>query len=169
MNDLSDEAERVDETPRKGEGEIKLANGIKFATIWRGVARSHEPKSGKNIQDKSSRAGDSLLDPSVPFNGKLARFEGAVREVVRPVAEPTSAMEALSDISANVQVIVQRAAPLVELQSVIQELQKLHDFLKIEGERLEGEISKYAQISKSTTIAPRAIANHILNLTSHEH
>jgi hypothetical protein len=169
MNDLSDEAERVDQTPRKGEGEIKLANGIKFATIWRGVARSHEPKSGENIQDKSSRAGDSLLDPSEPFNGKLARFEGAAREIVRPVAEPPSAMEALSDISANVQVIVQRAAPLVELQSVIQELQKLHDFLKIEGERLEGEISKYAQISKSTTIATRAIANNILNLTSPEH
>jgi hypothetical protein len=165
MNDLSDKAERVDQTPRKREGEIKLANGIKFATIWRGVARSHEPKSGENIQDKSSRAGDSLLDSSEPFNGKLARFEGAVREIVRPVAEPPSAMEALSDISAN----VQRATPLVELQSVIQELQKLHDFLKIEGERLEGEISKYAQISKSTTIATRAIANNILHLTSPEH
>ena len=169
MNDLSDEAETVDQTQRKPEGEIKLANGIKFATIWRGVAHSHEPKSGDNTQHKPSKPGGSPLDLSESFNERLATFEGAVREIVSPVAEAASANEAKSDISANLQLIVQRAVPLVELQSVIQELQRLHDLLETEGERLEREISKYAQISKSTMVATRAIADKILHLTGPEH
>jgi hypothetical protein len=168
VNDLSD-PEMGDQSRRTAERQIAIGVGTKAATIWRAAARLQDPPLGEISRDAAP--GDhSPPDSSETRKAKLAKFDGAVRQIVRPDADPSSsANETLPDMSANVQAIVQRAASLVELQSVIQELQKLHDFLKIEGERLEGEISKYAQISKSTTIATRAIANHILNLTSHEH
>jgi hypothetical protein len=159
MNDFSDDAETADQSANP-EGPITIGVGVKAATIWRaGALLQDEHPIGEISRDATS--GDrSPPDSSEPLNAKFAKFNGAVREIVRPDA--TRANETLSDMSANVQAIVQRAASLVELQSVIQELQKLHDLLHTEGERLEKEISEYAQISKSATTATRAIADSIL-------
>jgi hypothetical protein len=49
------------------------------------------------------------------------------------------------------------------MKSVIQELQRLHDFMKDEGERLEHEIAEYARLSKSTTSSTRLIADSMLH------
>jgi hypothetical protein len=49
------------------------------------------------------------------------------------------------------------------MKSVIQELQRLHDFMKDEGERLEYEIAEYARLSKSTTSSARLIADSMLH------
>ncbi len=139
------------------ERQITIGVGTKAATIWRAATRLQDPPLGE-ISGDAAQGGGSPPDSSETRNAKLARLDGAVREIVRPDANPPSANEALSDMSASVQTIVQRAASLVELQSVIQELQKLHDFLHAEGERLEQEISKYAQISRSVMSTTRAKA-----------
>jgi ABC-type transporter Mla subunit MlaD len=68
-----------------------------------------------------------------------------------------------TDFVANVDLLAQRAASLVELRSVIRELQQLHDFLQSEGERLQREISEYAQLSKATTNSTRLIADNMTN------
>ena len=164
MNDLSDDPETAGQPAPSSDGLITLASGTKVATIWRGVARLQDPKSAER---RESSGDNPLLHSSETFDAKLAKFEGAVREIVRPDVEPPSATEALSDMSTNIQVIVERAASLVELQSVIQKLQELHDFLHSEGERLEREISKYARINKAMTTSIRTIADdllHVLNL-----
>ena len=110
-----------------------------------------------------SRTNNSPLDTSETFNVKLAEVEGAVREMVQQDADPSNPEEAPREVTAaNVNVLVQRAASLSELQDIIRELQKLHDFLHSEGERLEQEISKYAELSKTTTTSTRLIANTIL-------
>jgi hypothetical protein len=57
----------------------------------------------------------------------------------------------------------QRAASLVELRSVIRELEQLHDFLQSEGERLQREISEYAQLSKAAMNSTRLIADNMTN------
>jgi hypothetical protein len=161
VNDLSD-PEMGDQSRRTAERQIAIGVGTKAATIWRAAARLQDPPLGEISRDAAP--GDhSPPDSSETRKAKLAKFDGAVRQIVRPDADPSSsANETLPDMSANVQAIVQRAASLVELQSVIQELQKLHDFLHLEGERLEQEISEYARINKSVTTATRAIADSIL-------
>jgi ABC-type transporter Mla subunit MlaD len=68
-----------------------------------------------------------------------------------------------TDFVANVDLLAQRAASLVELRSVIRELQQLHDFLQSEGERLQREISEYAQLSKATANSTRLIADNMTN------
>ena len=168
--DLSDNTQTDEAHPKvnaveDGGRHIKLASGIAFTTIWRGaaVAHSHEPKSGETMRSLFSRTNNSSLDTSETFNVKLAEVEGAVREMVQPDADPSNPEEAPREVTAaNVNVLVQRAASLSELQDIIRELQKLHDFLHSEGERLEQEISKYAQLSKTTTTSTRLIANTIL-------
>ncbi|MFZ0838145.1 MAG: hypothetical protein WAM77_11875 [Xanthobacteraceae bacterium] len=138
MNDFSDDAETANQSRPTRERPITIGVGVKAATIWRAAA---------------------LLQDEHPI-GEISR--DATSGDRSPPDDATRANETLSDMSANVQAIVQRAASLVELQSVIQELQKLHDLLHTEGERLEKEISEYAQISKSATTATRAIADSIL-------
>jgi hypothetical protein len=133
MDDFSDDAETANQSQPTPERPITIGVGTKAATIWRASVRLQDPPPGKVSRDGAP--GDS--------------------------SSPDSS-ETLPDMSANVQALVQRAASLVELQGVIQELQKLQDFLHTEGERLEQEISEYAQISKSVTTATRAIADSIL-------
>lgn len=117
--DLSDNT-RTDETQSKvnavedGGRHIKLAGGIAFTTIWRGaaVAHSHEPKSGETMRSLFTRTNNSPLDTSETFDVKLAEFEGAVREMVQPDADPSNPEEAPREVTpANVNVLVQRATP----------------------------------------------------------
>ena len=53
--------------------------------------------------------------------------------------------------------------PLAQVQSLIGELQQLHDFLASEGERLEREISEYAQLTKSTKSSTQLVADNMLH------
>ena len=167
MNDLSDPETGGQSRPTP-ERQITIGVGTKSATIWRAAARLQDPPLGE-ISGNAVPGDRSPPDSSETRNPKLAKFDSAVRGIVRPDADPPSANETLPDMSGNVQAIVQRPASLVELQSVIQELQKLHDFLHAEGERLEQEISEYAQISKSVTTATRAIADNILKFPTIQH
>ena len=92
----------------------------------------------------------------------IAEIEGALRDVVRRDVKSSNSKEA-ADTAANVNSLVQRASSLGELKSVIQELQRLHDFMQTEGERLEQEIADYARLSKSTTNSARLIADSMLH------
>jgi EAL domain-containing protein (putative c-di-GMP-specific phosphodiesterase class I) len=100
-----------------------------------------------------------------PSNVKpVAEIEGAIREFVRQDMgnagrEPKDA----ADTAANVNSLVQRGISLRDLQSLIGELQQLHDFLQSEGERLEREIAEYAQLTKSTKNSTRLVADNMLH------
>ena len=118
MNDFSDDAETANQSRPTPERQITIGVGTKAATIWRAAARLQDPPLGEISRD-AAPGGSSPPDSSETLKGKLAKFEGAVREIVRPDADPPSANETLPDMSANVQAIVQRAASLVDLKSVI--------------------------------------------------
>jgi hypothetical protein len=102
--------------------------------------------------------------PDYPENTNVkpvAEIEGALREVVRRDIKASNSKEA-ADTAANVNSLVHRATSLGELKSVIQELQRLHNFMQDEGQRLEQEIAEYARLSKSTTTSTRLIADSML-------
>jgi hypothetical protein len=92
----------------------------------------------------------------------VTEVEGALREFARDVGPIRRDLKDATDFLANVDLLAQRAASLVELRSVIRELQQ-HDFLHSEGERLQREISEYAQLSKATTNSTRLIADNMTN------
>lgn len=104
------------------------------------------------MQNTFARTNHLSPETSEPSNVKpVAEIEGAIREFVRKDMGNTSLeSKDTGDATANVNSLVQRAASLRDLQSLIGELQQLHDFMQSEGERLEREISEYAQLTKST-------------------
>ena len=112
----------------------------------------------------SQRANRALPETSENANDKsVTEVEGALREFARDVRPMRRDPKDATDFVANVDLFAQRAASLVELRSVIRELQQLHDFLQSEGERLQREISEYAQLSKATTNSTRLIADNMMN------
>ncbi len=94
----------------------------------------------------------------------VAEIEGALLDFVRRDVKSPSGT-GISNVAANVDSLVQRATSLGELHNVIEELEQLHEFLHSEGQRLEREISEYAQLSKSTVSMTRLIADNILQKT----
>ena len=92
----------------------------------------------------------------------VAEVEGALRDFVRRDVRPATGKD-LSDVAGNVNSLVQRATSLGELHKVIEELEHLHEFLHSEGQRLEQEISEYAQLSKSSVSAMGLIADNMLH------
>ena len=112
----------------------------------------------------SQRASRVLPEASENVNEKsITEVEGALREFARDGGVIRRNPKDAADFVANVDLLAQRAASLVELRGVIRELQQLHDFLQSEGERLQREISEYAQLSKATTNSTRLIADNMTN------
>jgi ABC-type transporter Mla subunit MlaD len=112
----------------------------------------------------SQRANRVPPEASENANEKsVTEVEGALREFARDVGPMRRDPKDATDFVANVDLLAQRSASLVELRSVIRELQQLHDFLQSEGERLQREISEYAQLSKATTNSTRLIADNMTN------
>ena len=112
----------------------------------------------------SQRANRVPPETSENANEKtVTEVEGALRGFARDVGPIRRDPKDAADFVANVDLLAQRADSLVELRSVIRELQQLHDFLESEGERLQREISEYAQLSKATTNSTRLIADNMTN------
>ena len=82
-------------------------------------------------------------------------------DLVQQEAGPSNSKGSFNT-AANANSLAQRGTSLSELQTMIREFQQLHQFLASEGERLEREISDYAQLSKSTLGSARPIAENIL-------
>jgi hypothetical protein len=103
-------------------------------------------------------------DLPVDSGQAAASFEGEIREFVRrDVAPwrkrgPESAPEAPTD---NVNLLVQRVAgaSMVEIDYVIGELQSVREMLRQEGERVQREISGYANLSQATMASMKIIAD----------
>jgi hypothetical protein len=89
------------------------------------------------------------------------KIEGVFPNLARQEASSSNSKWSL-DTAASVNSLAQRGTSLSELQTMIREFQQLHEFLASEGERLEREISEYAQLSKSTLGSARPIAENIL-------
>ena len=103
-----------------------------------------------------------------------SEVEDGIREFVRndiaylrrpQVASPeTAPIDANSEATVNnVNSLIQRVAgtSLAEIEKLISELESLRDLLHAEGQRVQREISGYAQLSSAAMKSTRMIADNV--------
>jgi len=100
--------------------------------------------------------------------GPAEQVEAAIREFVRQdvtqVRRVAPAADGSAEVATNINSLVQRVAgsSLREMQNVIWELENLRDFLQSEGERVQREISNYAQLTQAAMSSTRTIADNMV-------
>ena len=83
---------------------------------------------------------------------------------VRRPSPPTPAMEPSTEATVNnVNSLIQRVAgtSLSEIENLIGELESLRDLLHAEGQRVQREISGYAQLSQAAMKSTRMISDNV--------
>jgi hypothetical protein len=106
----------------------------------------------------------------------VSEVEEGIREFVRndvaylrrPAPSMVSSVDPAPDSSAeatvnNVNSLIQRVAgtSLAEIEKLIAELESLRDLLHAEGQRVQREISGYAQLSQAAMKSTRMIADNV--------
>jgi hypothetical protein len=106
----------------------------------------------------------------------VSEVEEGIREFVRndvaylrrPAPSMVSSVEPAPESSAeatvnNVNSLIQRVAgtSLAEIEKLIAELESLRDLLHAEGQRVQREISGYAQLSQAAMKSTRMIADNV--------
>jgi hypothetical protein len=107
-------------------------------------------------------------------NGLVAasEVEAGIRDFVRNdvayLRRPAPGMDGAADQGAeaavnNVNSLIQRVAgtSLAEIDNLISELEGLRDLLHAEGQRVQREISGYAQLSQAAMKSTRMIADNV--------
>jgi hypothetical protein len=110
-----------------------------------------------------------------PVDANLAavsEVENGIRDFVRNdiayLRRPATGTEAPLDANAeatvsNVNSLIQRVAgtSLAEIENLISELESLRELLHAEGQRVQREISGYAQLSQAAMKSTRMIADNV--------
>ena len=104
----------------------------------------------------------------------VSEVEAGIRDFVRndiaylrrpAVASPEAApLDATAEATVNsVNSLIQRVAgtSLAEIEKLISELESLRDLLHAEGQRVQREISGYAQLSQAAMKSTRMIADNV--------
>ncbi|MGH6681464.1 MAG: hypothetical protein ACREDL_21610 [Bradyrhizobium sp.] len=113
----------------------------------------------------------------IEMDGELAaatEVEAGIREFVRndiaylrrppAVSSTDSGLEPSAEATVNnVNSLIQRVAgtSLSEIENLISELESLRDLLHVEGQRIQREISGYAQLSQAAMKSTRMIADNV--------
>ena len=104
-----------------------------------------------------------------------SEVEAGIRDFVRNdvayLRRPTPSMVGGTDVAdtgadatvTNVNSLIQRVAgtSLAEIENLISELESLRDLLHAEGQRVQREISGYAQLSQAAMKSTRMIADNV--------
>ena len=103
----------------------------------------------------------------------VSEVEAGIREFVRndiaylrrPAVAPDSVpLDANAEATVNnVNSLIQRVAgtSLAEIEKLISELESLRDLLHVEGQRVQREISGYAQLSQAAMKSTRMISDNV--------
>ena len=104
----------------------------------------------------------------------VSEVEAGIRDFVRNdiayLRRPTHAMPSSTETTPepeatvnNVNSLIQRVAgsSLAEIENLIAELESLRDLLHSEGQRVQREISGYAQLSQAAMKSTRMIADNV--------
>jgi hypothetical protein len=100
---------------------------------------------------------DKLADNAAAAAG----FEGEIREFVRRDVAPWRRRDGAGEPGAeNVNLLVERVAgaSITEIDNVIAELQSVREILRQEGERVQREVSGYANLSQAAMTSMKIIA-----------
>jgi hypothetical protein len=102
----------------------------------------------------------------------VSEVEAGIRDFVRndiaylrrPAAGNESALDPSAEATVtNVNSLIQRVAgtSLAEIENLISELESLRDLLHAEGQRVQREISGYAQLSQAAMKSTRMISDNV--------
>ncbi len=103
----------------------------------------------------------------------VSEVEEGIREFVRndiaylrrpPIAAETTPLDPSAEATVdNVNSLIQRVAgtSLAEIEKLISELESLRDLLHAEGQRVQREISGYAQLSQAAMKSTRMISDNV--------
>ncbi|SDO83811.1 hypothetical protein [Afipia sp. GAS231] len=117
------------------------------------------------------------IEPNTEVDSNLAavsEVEAGIRDFVRndiaylrrppATAAETVPLDATAEATVNsVNSLIQRVAgtSLAEIEKLISELESLRDLLHAEGQRVQREISGYAQLSQAAMKSTRMIADNV--------
>jgi hypothetical protein len=118
---------------------------------------------------------EKVESPEVDSNlAAVSEVEAGIRDFVRndvaylrrpPTLTPeTTALEPSTEATVNnVNSLIQRVAgtSLAEIENLIGELESLRDLLHAEGQRVQREISGYAQLSQAAMKSTRMISDNV--------
>jgi hypothetical protein len=111
----------------------------------------------------------TIIRPSEPTDQSQpvgsSELEGQIREVIRSARKPQA--EGDSEIGAgSVNALLQQVAgsTFKEIERLIDELHGLRDLLQSEGQRVQREIVKYAQLSQAAMKSTEVIAEGMTQL-----
>ena len=120
---------------------------------------------------RSEKVESTEVDPNLDA---VSEVEAGIRDFVRndvaylrrpAVASPeTAPLDASAEATVNnVNSLIQRVAgtSLAEIENLISELESLRDLLHAEGQRVQREISGYAQLSQAAMKSTRMIADNV--------
>ncbi len=129
-----------------------------------------------NATNRSTAVESTSTEPEVDSNlAAVSEVEAGIRDFVRndiaylrrppgmlnaddPALEPSAEATVT-----NVNSLIQRVAgtSLAEIEKLISELESLRDLLHAEGQRVQREISGYAQLSQAAMKSTRMIADNV--------
>jgi len=121
----------------------------------------------EKIESPETEVGDNNL-------AAVTEVEAGIRDFVRndiaylrrpasaPASEPAIDPNAEATVT-NVNSLIQRVAgtSLAEIENLISELESLREILHAEGQRVQREISGYAQLSQAAMKSTRMIADNV--------
>jgi len=123
-----------------------------------------------NVMPKIESTETSELDNN---SAAVSEVEAGIRDFVRndiaylrrpAVAPDTASLDPNAEATVNnVNSLIQRVAgtSLAEIEKLISELESLRDLLHAEGQRVQREISGYAQLSQAAMKSTRMIADNV--------
>ncbi len=123
-----------------------------------------------NATIRSETVESTEADPNL---AAVSEVEAGIRDFVRndvaylrrpPTLTPDAALEPSTEATVNnVNSLIQRVAgtSLSEIENLIGELESLRDLLHAEGQRVQREISGYAQLSQAAMKSTRMIADNV--------
>ena len=119
----------------------------------------------EKIESTETEVADSNLAAVTEVEAGIRDF---VRNDIAYLRRPATGSEAPLDSSAeatvtNVNSLIQRVAgtSLAEIENLISELESLRDLLHAEGQRVQREISGYAQLSQAAMKSTRMISDNV--------
>jgi hypothetical protein len=124
-----------------------------------------------NVTNRSEKVESPEVDSDL---AAVSEVEAGIRDFVRndvaylrrpPTLTPeTTALEPSTEATVNnVNSLIQRVAgtSLAEIENLIGELESLRDLLHAEGQRVQREISGYAQLSQAAMKSTRMITDNV--------
>jgi hypothetical protein len=132
---------------------------------------TEEEPMNATIRSEQVESTEDVVDSNL---AAVSEVEAGIRDFVRndiaylrrpSVASPeTAPLDASAEATVNnVNSLIQRVAgtSLAEIEKLISELESLRDLLHAEGQRVQREISGYAQLSQAAMKSTRMIADNV--------